>query len=308
MKLNINENIYCNCDVKLRSFTEYGMKYTDITSSVLYNNIVDSGVHYNSIILMPMTHINNIWHLMHHLFITWKSIYTQNISCENMYPIFFNNFYKKQGDIENCIYNDLIFTGLGLNIILFKNNKNHFDNNKYINVDKVHTINDNINFYKEPLFDNFKKTILNNFSLVYEKNIYKKITFILRHGTREITNIDYVKEGLEKYDVDYIYLENYTIKEQLEMIMNTDILLGVHGAGLTWGIFMKPNSVMIEMYPGNSNTDNYIRWCNISSIRYCRISINITQGNEREFRNSTVNIDIKQMNHIKEIINQINHK
>jgi EGF domain-specific O-GlcNAc transferase len=94
-------------------------------------------------------------------------------------------------------------------------------------------------------------------------------------------------------------LENHSIKEQLEIIANTDILIGVHGAGLSWCIFMKNGSTLIEMYPGNSNTDNYIRWCKIANINYKRLRVNITTGNASNFRNATVNINEDQIKDIE---------
>ena len=94
-------------------------------------------------------------------------------------------------------------------------------------------------------------------------------------------------------------MENHSIKEQLEIIANTDILIGVHGAGLSWCIFMKNGSTLIEMYPGNSNTDNYIRWCKIANINYKRLRVNITTGNASNFRNATVNINDEQLNDLQ---------
>lgn len=65
---------------------------------------------------------------------------------------------------------------------------------------------------------------------------------------------------------------------------------------------MKNESQLLELYPGNSNTDNYIRWCNIAKIKYKRLPINITKGNVNEFRNATVNIDGIQIKYIHELL------
>ena len=64
---------------------------------------------------------------------------------------------------------------------------------------------------------------------------------------------------------------------------------------------MKNGSTLLEMYPGNSNTDNYIRWCNIANINYKRLPINITTGNVNHFRNATVNINEEQLQIIENI-------
>jgi len=300
-----NSNIYIGDVSKtnvLSCFTEYGMKYNDIPLLPLNSQIKDSKKIYNNIILMPNTHINNIWHLMHHIYITYKYIKKNNIQCDNMYPIFFKGFYERQGNISECIYNDLIFKGLGFDYNQFLCNHDLFKSNHYINVDNFYHVDEIINFHNEPLFNDFKKTILNNYNIEYEENIKSNITFILRKGNREITNIDYVKNKLQSYNVNYIFLENHSIKEQIEIIANTDILIGLHGAGLSWCIFMKNNATLIEMYPGNSNTDNYIRWCNIANIKYNRLIVDIASGNVDDFRNANVNINDEQITSIKKHI------
>ena len=78
-------------------------------------------------------------------------------------------------------------------------------------------------------------------------------------------------------------------------------MIGVHGAGLTWSIFMDDNSSLIEMYPGNSNTDNYIRWCNIANIKYTRLVTDITTGSVSEFRRANVNLNEQNIKKLKEL-------
>lgn len=300
---NDNNHIMTDSDkTNLKCFTEYDMNFSNIQMYKLTNNFKNSNIIYDNLLLLPMTHINNIWHLMHHLFITYKYLKNNNIECDLMYPIFFNGFYHRQGIITDCTYNDLIFKGLGFNFNKFNNNYDAFKQNEYINVNNIYHVNESINFHNEPLFNDFKNTILNNFDIEYKKNSTKNISFILRKGTREITNIDFVKDKLQSYNINYIYLENHNVKEQLEIIANTDILIGVHGAGLSWCIFMKYGSTLIEMYPGNSNTDNYIRWCKIANIKYKRLCINITSGNVNNFRNATVNINEVQIQDMKKNI------
>jgi hypothetical protein len=288
----------------LSSFTEYGLKFDKIQLFTLNN--ADSRFK-KDLVLVPMTHITNLWHLMHHIFITYKYLKKNKIVCDTMYPIFFNGFFNRQGDITDCVYNDLIFKGLGFDYNNFKKTHDVFKRNEHINVNNIYHVNENIEFDSEPLFESFKSTILNNFMIEYKNKSSKNITFILRNEekTRKITNLDFVKEKLQSYDINYIYLENHTIKNQLEIIANTDILIGVHGAGLTWSIFMKNGSTLIEMYPGNSNTDNYIRWCKIANIKYKRLCINIESGNLNCFRKATVNINDDQLQLIQKYVHEV---
>ena len=94
-------------------------------------------------------------------------------------------------------------------------------------------------------------------------------------------------------------MEDYSIKEQIQLYANADIVIGVHGAGLAWCVFMKKGSKLVEMYPGNSNTDNYIRLCNIAGVNYKRLTINITSGNVKNFRNCKVNLNKDQIDILK---------
>ena len=70
---NDNNNIMSDSDKSnLQCFTEYKMNYDNIQLFTLNEKIKNSGKTYSYLLLMPMTHINNIWHLMHHIFITYK--------------------------------------------------------------------------------------------------------------------------------------------------------------------------------------------------------------------------------------------
>ena len=93
-------------------------------------------------------------------------------------------------------------------------------------------------------------------------------------------------------------MEDHIIKEQINICANSNIIIGVHGAGLIWSIFMEKGS-LIELYPGNSNTDNYIRFCKIAKINYYRLCVNITKGHRNDFRNATVNLNKEHIKVIK---------
>lgn len=287
-------------DFNIYGWSEYRMNFDTI--KVKKNIVENDNIHFDKILLMHFTHINNIWHLMHHLFICYKYIKKHNIKTNIMYPIFFNTFFERQGDLTKATYNELMYGGMGFDLEIFKTLNNHFSENKSINVRNIEIChNEPINFRNEPLMEDFKNYIFKNMKIERKNYNDKQILFILRSGTREITNIDFVKEYL-KNEIKYVYLEDYSVKEQIEMYANADIVIGVHGAGLAWCAFMKKNSLLLEMYPGNSNTDNYIRWCNIAKVNYKRMSVQIKRGNVREFRKATVYLDVNNINMIKNII------
>ena len=287
-------------DFFIHGWNEYKMNYDLIKIQKLEKN--NSNTNINKIFLMHFTHINNIWHLIHHLFICYKFMKKNKLNTDFMYPIFFNNFFERQCNICEANYKDLMFDGMGFNYEKFKKLYNIFSENKSIYVKNLMIChNEPLNFRNEPLIEEFKNYILKNFNVKREQSNEKKILFILRRGTREITNIDFVKKELNNY-IKYVYLEDYSIKEQIQMYANADIVIGVHGAGLAWCVFMKKGSKLVEMYPGNSNTDNYIRWCNIAYVNYKRLIINITSGDVKDFRNCKVNLNKEHIDILKNVI------
>jgi capsular polysaccharide biosynthesis protein len=57
---------------------------------------------------------------------------------------------------------------------------------------------------------------------------------------------------LEKFsDVTILFLDfaDYTWEEQIRIVRHTDLLVGVHGAGLTQLIYLNDNSTVLEIVP-----------------------------------------------------------
>lgn len=282
---------------KINAWTEYGLTYNTIPTC--YNDTKSEKIEIDNLLLIPNTHITNLWHFLHHVYTTYKYIVKNNIDGDQYpYFIFFKNFYNRQGDILKGQYNELLFRGLGLSLDKFEKLHKNFRNYDYIKVKHIRYVTDSINFQKEELFQDFKTTIIRNFGI----NILpKQITFILRRGNRTIINIDQVQKSLSSYNISYVYMEDISLKEQLSIAANTSIMIGVHGAGLSWCVFMEKNSKLIELYPGNSNTDNYIRWCNIANIKYSRMTVE--KMSPGEFRSSNVKINESQLHTLKQQLN-----
>ena len=93
------------------------------------------------------------------------------------------------------------------------------------------------------------------------------LTFIDRREKRSLVDKDaYVNHLKTLYPDIEITLVNFaalSFTEQLKLIRKTDILAGVHGAGLTHGIFLRPSSTMVEVLPHDFN---YKGFRNIAKI------------------------------------------
>lgn len=79
-----------------------------------------------------------------------------------------------------------------------------------------------------------------------------RITFLERKTKfRQILNSDELIDALKKnqsYSVQSVRFERATpFTEQLEIIRNTDIFIGIHGAGLTHLLFLPKWATVFEM-------------------------------------------------------------
>lgn len=83
------------------------------------------------------------------------------------------------------------------------------------------------------------------------------LTFINRTHTRQLVHeAEYLEEVKVRYPhvkVQAIDFASIPFKDQLRIIQDTDILVGVHGAGLTHGMFLPTRSTMVEILPPTLN-------------------------------------------------------
>lgn len=85
------------------------------------------------------------------------------------------------------------------------------------------------------------------------------VTFINRTDTRKLIDQDSHFEAIGKrYNHTEILLQvidfaALPLEEQIEIVRGTDILVGVHGAGLTHGIWLNQGSTMVEILPHGFN-------------------------------------------------------
>ena len=83
------------------------------------------------------------------------------------------------------------------------------------------------------------------------------LTFIDRKEKRRLKDKEsYIKKLTHKYPaihIDMVDFADFPFADQLKIARRTDILVGVHGAGLTHGMFLPPGSAMVEILPGTLN-------------------------------------------------------
>ncbi|KAL4788765.1 DUF563 domain-containing protein [Aspergillus venezuelensis] len=110
------------------------------------------------------------------------------------------------------------------------------------------------------LLRTFTQRVLHTYDLGDHKNLQKDdiiITFINRVESRRLVDqedyLDLVQSTFPHVKVQSFDFAAIPFHTQLEIIRNTNILVGVHGAGLTHGMFLPPRSVMVEILPPSLN-------------------------------------------------------
>ncbi|KAJ9206950.1 hypothetical protein DTO021D3_1686 [Paecilomyces variotii] len=83
------------------------------------------------------------------------------------------------------------------------------------------------------------------------------ITFIDRKESRRLIDqeayLDGIRQQFQHVTVRAVDFASISFREQLQIVRTTDVLVGVHGAGLTHALFLKPNSVVVEILPAGLN-------------------------------------------------------
>ena len=98
------------------------------------------------------------------------------------------------------------------------------------------------------------------------------LTFLSRTEKRSLINKEAYIDGLRlsypNVEINLVNFASLPFAEQLRTIRETDILAGVHGAGLTHGIFLRPSSTMVEIMPPNFNHKGFRNLAKFSGHRY----------------------------------------
>ncbi|MCJ1410101.1 hypothetical protein MMC19_004186 [Ptychographa xylographoides] len=105
------------------------------------------------------------------------------------------------------------------------------------------------------LLDTFSRRILNHYHIQEEREPSERLTFtfIDRQQTRKLLHQDrlllLLKYRYPSIIIQAIDFAALSFPEQIRVIQNTDILAGVHGAGLTHAMFLPPDSSVVEILP-----------------------------------------------------------
>ena len=121
---------------------------------------------------------------------------------------------------------------------------------------------------KIPLLEEFRNFVIRSFKIEDSRKLNcstLRILFIWRRNyvahprnpqgrvQRKIKNEDELEESLKlefpSLIIRGLQLDTYSMREQLKIVTGTDILIGMHGAGLVHSLFLPSHGALVELFP-----------------------------------------------------------
>jgi hypothetical protein len=148
---------------------------------------------------------------------------------------------------------------------------------------------DNNPFVMQKLRDKFLSYYLpKTDSNVLSQNIYVSRS---RAKGRFIENENEVREVVESLGFKIVHFEDYSLKEQIELMFNCKNLIGIHGANLTNLMFMNPKSNILELRKKDDCKSNYYYSLASSfNLNYFYLQCDAVKGYSKTALNLIVNI------------------
>ncbi|KAG8463783.1 hypothetical protein KFE25_004056 [Diacronema lutheri] len=78
-----------------------------------------------------------------------------------------------------------------------------------------------------------------------------------------------------------IELADLPLRAQVEAVRTADVLIGVHGAALSWLLFARVRTTVIELIPPQSGPFGYYNLAHIAGLRACRYRAEASRANDR---------------------------
>ena len=111
-------------------------------------------------------------------------------------------------------------------------------------------------FHKGKIYlEEFKNFLSKRVGLKYDFQFDKTILYTQRRKNRILINQEEVLAAIEKigWKIKIVFLEDYSLEEQMTIVSQYKYIISVHGAELSWVLFMPENSTVIELSPYHFN-------------------------------------------------------
>jgi len=99
------------------------------------------------------------------------------------------------------------------------------------------------------------------------------VSFVNRNGTRLIVNYQKLVETIAEIpnvNITVYYFENIPFPEQVRIIFESDIVIGMHGAGMAHVFFMRPHATLLELFPYGFRKIVYQNLARMMNVKYAQ--------------------------------------
>ncbi|KAH8684207.1 hypothetical protein BGZ60DRAFT_397020 [Tricladium varicosporioides] len=121
------------------------------------------------------------------------------------------------------------------------------------------------------------------------------LTFIKRTGTRRLINQDSLFEAFRQrfphITLNIIDFAGIPLRTQIHTARTSDILVGVHGAGLTHAMFMREDTAVVEILPWDVRHKGFRNLANLRGLRYFSTHITSERDKDKDWHFEDVDID-----------------
>ncbi|UJR25588.1 hypothetical protein I4U23_006932 [Adineta vaga] len=110
--------------------------------------------------------------------------------------------------------------------------------------------------------------------VAHPRNPTGKITRQLQNEKEILENLQRKFSQYSQINFTYNYFEQLSIEEQLKTIVKTDVYIGMHGAGLTYVMLLKPYRALVELASSSwESQDHFELMASMNHVHYhrCRI-------------------------------------
>jgi len=85
---------------------------------------------------------------------------------------------------------------------------------------------------------------------------------------RRVANESEVRDIVRKYNFEIIHFESMTFEDQVVLMQEAEVVIGVHGANMANILFMQPKCIVVEMLNANAVNPLYFRLSSYLNLAY----------------------------------------
>tara|TARA_B110000211_G_C14070483_1_gene549735 strand:- start:1266 stop:2336 length:1071 start_codon:yes stop_codon:yes gene_type:complete len=169
-----------------------------------------------------------------------------------------------------------------------------FTENEFVVCDKIKfiTLTAPIGNFRPKIQRDLSDILKNKISI--ENNTPKKKVYISRSNAskRFITNEKELLPILKKYNYQIVHLEKLSLEEQIKLIHDTYILIGLHGAGLTNMMFLQPQTKVIEIrLEGDIHMNLFYSLAQSLKVNYYYL---LAKGDSKDIHECNIHVNVSE--------------